>query len=76
MSLIDVLTVVVLPQRKANGVDMSIDADQLEGMSEDELRRRYDEQSRGRAGVPGARNTEGTTIPTLARIYLLVSLTL
>lgn len=51
---------------------MSIDADQLEGMSEEELKRRYDEQSRGRAGVPGARNTEGTYGEL---IYLLVSLT-
>ncbi|KAI0034525.1 hypothetical protein K488DRAFT_45312 [Vararia minispora EC-137] len=40
-------------KRKANGVEMSIDAAELEGMSEEELRRRYDEQSRGRAGVPG-----------------------
>ena len=32
---------------------MSIDASELEGMSEDELRRRYEEQARGRAGVPG-----------------------
>ena len=40
-------------QRKANGVDVSIDASELEGMSEDELRRRYDAHSRGSAGVPG-----------------------
>jgi splicing factor 3B subunit 2 len=32
---------------------MSIDASELEGMSEEELKRRYDEHSRGRAGVPG-----------------------
>ena len=43
-------------QRKANGVDISIDASELEGMSEDELRRRYDQHSRGSAGVPGANN--------------------
>lgn len=41
-------------QRKANGVDVSIDAGELEGLSEEELRRRYDAHSRGNAGVPGA----------------------
>lgn len=41
-------------QRKANGVDISIDAAELEGMSEEELRRRYDQHARGSAGVPGA----------------------
>ena len=46
------------PQRKANGVDISIDAAELEGMSEEELRRRYDQHSRGTAGVPGAGNKE------------------
>ncbi|KAF8256700.1 hypothetical protein EI94DRAFT_1747903 [Lactarius quietus] len=40
-------------QRKACGVDVSLDASELEGLSEEELRRRYDEQSRGSAGVPG-----------------------
>ena len=45
-------------QRKANGVDISIDAAELEGMSEDELRRRYDQHSRGSAGVPGANGRE------------------
>lgn len=43
------------PQRKANGVDVSIDAGDLENMSEEELRRRYDAQRNGSAGVPGAR---------------------
>jgi splicing factor 3B subunit 2 len=38
-------------QRKANGVDVSIDAGELEGMTEEELRRRYEAQSRGSAGV-------------------------
>ena len=37
---------------------MSIDASELEGMSEDELRRRYDAMSRSTAGVPGAANRE------------------
>ena len=42
-------------QRKANGVDVSIDAGDLENMTEEELRRKYDAQSRGSAGVPGGR---------------------
>ncbi|KAG7442503.1 DUF382-domain-containing protein [Guyanagaster necrorhizus] len=41
-------------KRKANGVDVSIDAGDLENMSEEELRRKYDAHSRGNAGVPGA----------------------
>ena len=45
-------------QRRANGVDVSIDAAELEGMSEDELRRKYDQYSRGSAGVPGANGKE------------------
>lgn len=36
-------------------MDVSIDAAELEGMSEEELRRKYDAHSRGSAGVPGAR---------------------
>ena len=36
-------------------MDLSIDASELENMSEDELRRRYDEHSRGNAGVPGSK---------------------
>jgi splicing factor 3B subunit 2 len=36
-------------------VDISIDASELEGMSEEELRRKYDSHSRGNAGVPGSR---------------------
>ncbi|KAJ7890694.1 DUF382-domain-containing protein [Mycena olivaceomarginata] len=42
-------------KRKANGVDVSIDAAELDGMSEEELRRKYDAHSRGSAGVPGSR---------------------
>ncbi|KAF5378343.1 hypothetical protein D9615_008709 [Tricholomella constricta] len=41
-------------KRKANGIDVSIDASELEGLSEEELRRKYDSYSRGSAGVPGA----------------------
>ena len=36
-------------------MDISIDASELEGLSEDELRRRYDQHSRGSAGVPGSK---------------------
>ena len=36
-------------------MDISIDAAELEGMSEDELRRRYDQHHRGSAGVPGSK---------------------
>jgi splicing factor 3B subunit 2 len=42
-------------QRKANGIDISIDAGELEGLSADELQRRYAEHSRGNAGVSGSR---------------------
>ncbi|KZP18309.1 DUF382-domain-containing protein [Athelia psychrophila] len=42
-------------KRKANGVDISIDAGELEGLSADELQRRYAEHSRGNAGVSGSR---------------------
>ena len=37
---------------------MSIDASELEAMSAEELKRRYDAMSRGTAGVPGAANHE------------------
>ena len=53
--VIDLTRYVPYSQRKADGVDMSIDAGELENMSEEELRRRYDAQSRGSAGVPGGR---------------------
>lgn len=36
-------------------MDVSIDAAELEGLSEEELRRKYDAHSRGSAGVPGSR---------------------
>jgi hypothetical protein len=47
-----------LSQRKANGVDVSIDAGDLEGMTTEDLRKKYDAQARGNAGVPGASNKE------------------
>jgi splicing factor 3B subunit 2 len=40
-------------KRKAGGVDVSLDLNELEGLSEEELRKRYDAQERGSAGVPG-----------------------
>ncbi|KAI0289800.1 hypothetical protein BC826DRAFT_1029522 [Russula brevipes] len=40
-------------KRKAGGVDVSLDVGELEGLSEEELRKRYDAHSRGSAGVPG-----------------------
>lgn len=40
-------------KRKAGGVDVSLDVNELEGLSEEELRKRYDAQERGSAGVPG-----------------------
>jgi len=45
-------------KRKANGVDLSIDAAELENMSDEQLRRRYESASRGSAGVPGAHGQE------------------
>ena len=47
----------MLFQRK-NGVDISLDAADLEGISEEELRRKYDANSRGSAGVPGSRGED------------------
>lgn len=41
-------------QRK-NGVDVSLDAAELEGMSTEDLKRKYDQHSRGSAGVPGSK---------------------
>jgi len=40
--------------KRKNGVDVSLDAGELEGLSEEELRRKYDAHARGNAGVPGA----------------------
>ena len=36
-------------------MDVSIDAAELEGMSTEDLRRKYDQHSRGSAGVPGSK---------------------
>ncbi|KAL4076462.1 hypothetical protein V8B97DRAFT_1921603, partial [Scleroderma yunnanense] len=41
-------------QRK-NGVDVSLDAAELEGMSTEDLKRKYDQHSHGSAGVPGSK---------------------
>ncbi|KAI0294238.1 hypothetical protein B0F90DRAFT_1640747 [Multifurca ochricompacta] len=40
-------------KRKAGGVDVTLDVSELEGLSEEELRKRYDAHARGSAGVPG-----------------------
>jgi len=40
--------------KRKNGVDVSLDAGELEGLSEEELRRKYEAHARGNAGVPGA----------------------
>ncbi|KAI9574157.1 hypothetical protein HD554DRAFT_2044895 [Boletus coccyginus] len=42
-------------KRKANGVEVSLDATELEGLSEEELRRKYEQHSRGSAGVAGSK---------------------
>ena len=44
-----------MSQRRGSGVDVSIDAAELEGMSTEDLRRKYDQHSRGSAGVPGSK---------------------
>ena len=36
-------------------MDVSLDATELEGLSEEELRRKYDQHSRGSAGVTGSK---------------------
>ncbi|KAF9268053.1 DUF382-domain-containing protein [Marasmius fiardii PR-910] len=41
--------------KRKNGVDVSIDAEQLEGMSEEDLRRKYDANSRSTVNVPGSK---------------------
>ncbi|KAF8326893.1 DUF382-domain-containing protein [Amanita rubescens] len=41
--------------KRKGGVDVSLDASELEGISEEELRRRYDASSRSSAGVPGSK---------------------
>ncbi|KAG8953746.1 hypothetical protein FRC04_001951 [Tulasnella sp. 424] len=45
-------------KRKTNGVEISLDASELEGLSDTELRARYDAVSRGSAGVPGGASRE------------------
>ncbi|KAF9001753.1 DUF382-domain-containing protein [Cyathus striatus] len=41
--------------KRKQGVEVSLDASEIEGLSEEELRRRYEAASRGNAGVPGAK---------------------
>ncbi|TRM61252.1 hypothetical protein BD626DRAFT_405869 [Schizophyllum amplum] len=45
-------------QKRKNGVDISIDAGDLEGMSTEDLQRKYNEHSRGGVHVPGAGRAE------------------
>ncbi|KAH6902750.1 spliceosome associated protein [Coprinopsis sp. MPI-PUGE-AT-0042] len=44
--------------KRKNGVDVALDASELEGMSEEELRKKYESANRGSAGVPGGRGGE------------------
>ncbi|KAG9086941.1 hypothetical protein FRC06_002803, partial [Ceratobasidium sp. 370] len=44
--------------KRRDGVDVSIDAAELEGLTQDQIRAKYDAVSRGNAGVPGAGNKE------------------
>ena len=39
-------------------MEVSIDASELEGMSQEQLRKQYDSANRGSAGVPGSGNRE------------------
>ena len=39
-------------------MDISIDAAELEGLTQDQIRAKYDAVSRGNAGVPGSGNKE------------------
>lgn len=39
-------------------MDVALDASELEGLSEDDLRKRYDAANRGSAGVPGGGRAE------------------
>ncbi|KAF9505862.1 hypothetical protein BS47DRAFT_1385805 [Hydnum rufescens UP504] len=45
-------------KRKANGVDVTIDSSELEGLSDEQLRAKYEAAAKGNAGVPGAANRE------------------
>ena len=40
-------------QRKGNGVDVSLDESELEGLTSEDLRRKYNSSSRGSVNVPG-----------------------
>lgn len=41
--------------QKKNAVDVTLDASELEGLNEEELRRKYDAHSRSSLGVPGSK---------------------
>lgn len=42
-------------KQKKGGVDVTLDASELEGLTEEELKRKYDASARGSAGVPGGK---------------------
>ncbi|KAF9532757.1 hypothetical protein CPB83DRAFT_846300 [Crepidotus variabilis] len=44
--------------KRKGGVDVSIDAAELEGLSTEDLRKKYDASARGSAGVPGGRGED------------------
>ncbi|KAF6763483.1 spliceosome associated protein [Ephemerocybe angulata] len=44
--------------KKKGGVEVTLDASELEGMSEDDLRKKYDSANKGNAGVPGGGRSE------------------
>lgn len=48
----------MVAQRKANGVDVSIDSADLENLTPEQLRAKYDAASKGSAGVPGGASRE------------------
>ena len=39
-------------------MDVALDASELEGLSEDDLRKKYDAANKGNAGVPGGGRSE------------------
>ncbi|KAI6115397.1 hypothetical protein EDD17DRAFT_1808424 [Pisolithus thermaeus] len=41
--------------KRKNGVEVSLDASELEGMSTEDLKRKYEQHARGSAGVPGSK---------------------
>lgn len=48
----------IIPTQRKNGVDVTIDSEELEGLSQDQLRAKLEAASKGNAGVPGAGHGE------------------